>query len=270
MIRFPVSFVAAVLTTGSAPAEPIRPPLVVYAAGSTTGVLQAMIDRYSERTGQRVTLHTGPAGLMRERIEAGDKVDLFVSANMDHPRRLQAEGLAGPVALFARNSLCVSALPTVGLTQANLLDRLLDPRVRIGTSTPGADPGGDYAHKFFERADAIRPGSTATLKAKAQAVVGSRIEEPAAAPTGSAADAMIRRNIDTSVGYCSSRVTTPDTSVAKVRVPAALAVPIRYGMTVVSTSKDGRRMGAAKRLASYLRGAEAQALMASFGFSRVQ
>lgn len=104
----------------------------------------------------------------------------------------------------------------------------------------------------------------------ARAVVGSRIEEPAAAPTGSAADGMIRRNIDTSMGYCSSRVTRPDTSVAKARVPAALAVPIRYGMTIVSTSKDGRRMGAAKRLASYLRGAEAQALLASFGFNRVQ
>jgi molybdate transport system substrate-binding protein len=270
VIRLSVSFVAAVLSTGSAVAEPIRPPLVVYAAGSTTGVLKAMIDRFSARTGQQVTLRTGPAGLMRERIEEGDKVDLFVSANMDHPRRLQAEGLAGPVMLFARNSLCVSALPAVGLTEANLLDRLLDPRVRIGTSTPGADPGGDYAQQFFERTDAIRPGSTAILKAKAKAVVGSRIEEPSAAPTGSAADGMTRRNIDTSVGYCSSRVTTPDTSVAKVRVPAALAVPIRYGMTVLSTSNEETRIKTAKRLASYLRGRDAQALLPSFGFDKAQ
>ncbi len=263
-----VAAAAIWLTTGASAEAPVRPPLTVYAAGSATGVLQAMLAQYSAKTGQQVTLRTGPAGLMRERIEAGEQVDLFVSANMEHPRRLHAQRLAGPVTTFARNRLCVSALPQAGLTRDNLLDRLMDPKVRIGTSTPGADPGGDYAQQFFERADAVRPGATAILKGKAKAVVGSRIEEPGAAQAASAAEGMIAREVDASIGYCSSRVTSHDATVVKVPVPAALAVPIRYGMAIVLTSRNGTRINAAKRLGTYLRGHEAQALLPFYGFER--
>jgi molybdenum ABC transporter molybdate-binding protein len=257
---------ASTMSVSAAPAVPVAPPLVVYAAGSATGVLRAMLDAYTAETGEPVTLRTGPAGLLREQIEAGSKVDLFVSANMEHPQRLRDEGLAGPVAAFARNSLCVSALPQVGLTRDNLLDRLLDPKVRIGTSTPGADPGGDYAQRFFANADAVRPGATAVLKGKAKAIVGSRIEEPAAAKAGNAADGMISRNVDVSIGYCSSRTTKADPSVVKVPVAARLSEQIIYGMTVVTTSRDNVRIETAGRLAQFLRSARAQTLLSKYGF----
>jgi ABC-type molybdate transport system substrate-binding protein len=51
----------------------------------------------------------------------------------------------------------------VGLTTANFLDRLIDPAVKLGTSTPKADPSGDYAWAMFRRADAVRPGATRSL-----------------------------------------------------------------------------------------------------------
>jgi hypothetical protein len=38
--------------------------------------------------------------------------------------------------MFTRNSLCGIALPTVGLTTANFLDRAIDPSVKLGNSTP--------------------------------------------------------------------------------------------------------------------------------------
>jgi molybdate transport system substrate-binding protein len=90
MKRLHVLPLAAVLLTGSAAsAQTVPGPLVVYSAGSMTGALGAMLKRYTAETGQQTDLHTGPAGLMRERIEAGDKVDLFVSANMAHPQKLR-------------------------------------------------------------------------------------------------------------------------------------------------------------------------------------
>lgn len=247
--------------------EPIQPPLLVYAAGSTTGVLSAMLARYEKESGQKVDLRTGPAGLMRERIEAGDKVDLFVSANMTHPQTLHAAGKAGAVVLFARNRLCATAQHEVGLTSANLLDRLLDPKVRIGTSTPGADPGGDYAQAFFERADSIRPGTTAILKAKARQVVGARIET-APAKVQNARAAMAERGTDVSIGYCSSRTTSVDASVDRVEIPANLAVQADYGMTILTTSHDQRREAAAGQLSMYLLSPKAQALLADYGFAR--
>jgi len=245
--------------------EAPKPALVVYAAGSTTGALGAILKRFAAETGEQVELKTGPAGLMRERIEAGDAVDLFVSANMAHPQKLHDEGRGGPVAVFAHNRLCVTAQHEVGLTSANLLDRLLDPKVRIGTSTPKADPGGDYAIAFFERADQVRPGATAILKAKARQVVGSAIE-PAPTQAKTAREGMIERGVDVSMGYCSSRSTTPDTSVDKIEVPANLAIPVDYGMTIVTNAKNPSREAAAGQLAMYLLSPPSQAMLVPYGF----
>ncbi len=72
---------------------------------------------------------------------------------------------------FTGNRLCAVAQPEVGLTPANLLERLLDPAVRVGSSTPKADPSGDYTWMMFERADKLHPGAFNTLSAKAMQLV---------------------------------------------------------------------------------------------------
>jgi molybdate transport system substrate-binding protein len=261
---FIVAAAASATPIGAAPAN--GPTLSVYAAGSMTGALGAMLKRYTAQTGEQVTLKTGPAGLMLDRIEAGDPVDLFVSANMAHPQRLTAEGKATATIVFARNRLCVSALPSVGLTPTNMLDRLLDPKIRIGTSTPKADPGGDYAWALFDRAEAVRPGSGAILKAKAQQIVGGKIEAAAPGPKLSAAQGMVQHHVDLTIGYCSSHETVPDKSVTQVTVPPALSVPVDYGMTVLTQSTDVVRREAADRLALFLMSPEAQKDMVPYGF----
>lgn len=255
----------ALFAAGTARAETTDVPLTVYAAGSTTGVLGEMIKRYETETGVHVELKTGPAGLMREKIEAGDKVDLFVSANMAHPQKLHDENKGSAVAVFARNRLCVYAVPEVGMTTANVLDRLLDPKVRIGTSTPKADPGGDYAQELFDKADTVRPGATAALKAKARAVVGATVE-PAAVKATNQREAMLERGTDVSIGYCSSRKTTSDPSVTKVELPPELSVTADYGMAIITTGKDERREAATARLAFFLLSPAAQSLLPTYGF----
>ena len=58
------------------------------------------------------------------------------------------------VALFTQQSpVCLGGAIGLALSPDNLLDRMLDPAVRLATSTPGADPGGDYAWAVFARAD---------------------------------------------------------------------------------------------------------------------
>jgi molybdate transport system substrate-binding protein len=109
---------------------------------------------------------------MRERIEKGEKADVFTSADMGHPLKLRSEGRATHVAMFTRNALCAIAKPTVGLTTENFLDKLLDPGIKVGTSTPDADPAGDYTWAMFRLADAIKAGSFALLDAKARRIFG--------------------------------------------------------------------------------------------------
>jgi len=115
-------------------------------------------ERYNKATGTSIIADFGPSGALRERIEKGERADLFASADIGHPLKLLADGRAIRVDMFTRNALCAFAAPKVGLTSANFVDRLLDPAVKLGTSTPKSDPSGDYTWLMFRRMDAARPG----------------------------------------------------------------------------------------------------------------
>lgn len=91
----------------TSPAAPDR--ITVYAAGSLRVALPALTAAFTAATGVAVETRHGPAGLLRERIEAGDRPDLFLSADLGHPARLAAAGLAGPPVLFARNAMVALA-----------------------------------------------------------------------------------------------------------------------------------------------------------------
>jgi molybdate transport system substrate-binding protein len=65
---------------------------------------------------------------------------VFASANMEHPQALSAAKKSGPVHLFARNRLCALVKPGLNVDSANLLERMLDPAIKLATSTPKADP----------------------------------------------------------------------------------------------------------------------------------
>src|SRR5215472_2926307 len=169
-------FLAAMALSGHAAAqgEPVR----VYAAGSLTAAMTAMAEAFTASGGPPVTTVFGASGLLRERIEKGEVAAVFASADVDHPETLARAGKSEPPVVFARNRLCALAAPGVDATTATLLERMLDPGVKLGTSTPKADPSGDYAWQLFEKAEAIRPGAFAILDAKALKLVGGAVESP--------------------------------------------------------------------------------------------
>lgn len=117
----------------------------LYAAGSLRAPLTAIAERFTALYSIPVRLEFGASGLLRERLERGGSADVFASANMEHPLTLAKQGKAGPVVLFARNELCALVRDGLVVTPATLLDVMLDPAIKLGTSTPKADPSGDYA-----------------------------------------------------------------------------------------------------------------------------
>src|SRR5215813_9624159 len=85
--------------------------LVLFGAGSLREVMTQIAADYQARHGAMVRMEFGPSGLMRERIERGERVDLFASADMGHPLKLREQGRATTVAMFTRNALCAVATP---------------------------------------------------------------------------------------------------------------------------------------------------------------
>lgn len=256
--------IAAVFVSNAATAEE---PVKVLAAGSLTGALTAVIHLYKKKTGLDVQADFGPAGLLLERIEGGESADIFASANMSHPRAIADKGLGTQPVVMARNRLCARARPGYGLTTGNFLDRLLDPNVGVGTSTPKTDPGGDYAWLLFDKVNRVRPGAGAILKAKAQQLVGGAHNPPVPAGMNAMEYFFDQHKIDISLGYCSSRVTSPDLKFSTVQLPAEVAVTADYGMTVLNQGKGGRE--AALRFALFIMSPEAQHLISLYGFGPV-
>ena len=189
---------------------------------------------------------------------------MFASANLLHPRTLVAAGWGGPVALFARNRLCALARTNVAASPATLLDVILDPAVRLGTSTPKADPSGDYAWQLFDKAETLRPGSFATLDKKALQLTGGPESPKAPEGRNTYGWVMAEDRADVFLTYCTNAVLArkevPELQI--IDLPDALAVGADYGLIVRRDAPD-----AASRLALLVLAPEGQAILADYGFA---
>ncbi|RLK47053.1 molybdenum ABC transporter molybdate-binding protein [Alkalispirillum mobile] len=252
----------AVMTTALSSAHASE-PVALYAAGSLRAALNDVADAYTAQYGVEVERTFAPSGLLRERIEGGEAPDVFASANMAHPERLAAAGQGGPVVRFARNRLCGLAQAGLDVDRERFLEVLLDDDVRVGTSTPKADPSGDYAWELFERAEDARPGSYEQLDGKALQLTGGPDSEPAPDGRNLYAWVMTEDRADIFLTYCTNAVLArEDTgSLQIIQVPDALGVGADYGLTVLSPGRAD-----ATRLALFMLSAEGQSILAGYGF----
>ncbi|MGA7017272.1 MAG: molybdate ABC transporter substrate-binding protein [Pseudolabrys sp.] len=128
----------------------------LYAAGSLKAALTDVSKAYEASWGSKLEPKYAPSGLLKTEIALGAKADVFASANMEHPQALHDEKKSGPVIRFARNRLCALVKPGLAVDSTTLLARMLDKNVKLGTSTPKADPSGDYAFEVFRRAEVVK------------------------------------------------------------------------------------------------------------------
>jgi molybdate transport system substrate-binding protein len=235
-----------------------------FAAGSLRAAMLDAAAEYRAISGRYVTVEFGPSGLLKERLAKGESADVFASANMEHPQALAAEGKSGPVRMFARNRLCALASPAAKATTANLLERMLQPDVKLGTSTPKADPSGDYAWQVFERAEKAKRGSFATLSKKALQLVGGPSSPPP--PKDRSAYGMLVANgsADIFLTYCTDAVLAKkeEPALEVITLPDNLAVGAAYGLVVM---KGASARG--ERFAAFLLAPPGQAVFARHGFA---
>lgn len=238
--------------------------VLLHAAGSLRGALTDVSKAFEAATGIAVAAKYGPSGLLKDEIAGGAKAEVFASANMKHPQALARAGRSGPVVLFARNRLCALLRPGLSVASANLLDRMLDPQVKLGTSTPKADPAGDYAWEVFRKAEAVRPGTFALLEKKALQLTGGP-SSPAPPAGRSVYGALLADGkADIFLTYCTNAVAAQRENPGQqvVALPDALAVAADYGLTVVADASPN-----AYRFAMFILSPENQRILAGHGFA---
>ncbi|EDJ1927876.1 molybdenum ABC transporter substrate-binding protein [Salmonella enterica] len=181
----------------------------------------------------------GPAGLLRERIEAGEACDFFASANLAHPQALLESGRAQAM--------------REGEDWLSLLTRR---DLRIGTSTAGCDPSGDYTQQLFSRMG----NEGEAVRKRAVALVGGRQTLPL--PAGRlAAEWLINHDYtDIFIGYASYAPRLRQVnSLRVIDIPEPYNPVAEYGFACLSEQ--------GKTLADFLLSARARLIFMQHGFS---
>ncbi len=236
----------------------------LFAAGSLRAALTDVAKAFEKDAGTAVQTRFGASGLLKDEIVGGAKADVFASANMEHPQALSAAGKAGPTVRFARNRLCALVKPGWAVESGTLLARMLDASVKVGTSTPRADPSGDYAQEVFRKAEALQAGAQRALQEKSLQLTGSATS--AAPPAG--------RNVygwhiaegraDIFLCYCTAareaKAQNPDQQI--VPLPEPLAVGADYGIATIAGAPAD-----AQRFVAFTLSPVGQQILAGYGFA---
>jgi ABC-type molybdate transport system substrate-binding protein len=238
--------------------------VLLHAAGSLRAALTEVASAFEASGGVTVRQRYGASGTLRDAIVGGEPAEVFASANMEHPRALVSLGKSSPVVLFARNRLCALVKPGLAATPDNLLDRMLSADIKLGTSTPKADPSGDYAFEVFGKAEALKAGSRAALEKKALRLTGG----PASAPPPDNRSAygwhVAEGRADIFLAYCTAAAAAQAENPGQqiVALPDALAVGADYGLAVMNEASP-----AAYRFALFILSGEGQGILAKHGFA---
>jgi molybdate transport system substrate-binding protein len=261
LMRIRLAAIMMTLTAASASAS--AADINVKAAGSLKDAVTAIFAEYTRQYGGGFAPEWVPSGSLRERLQKGEAFDLFASAALPHAQTLTDAGISGPSVLFARNAPCVVTLADRVLDAANLVETLLKPEIKIGTSTPVSDPAGDYTWEMFRKVDALKPGAFGTLSKKAQQLFGG---PNTTAPVNGRSRLLVAlddRQIDLFIYYCSGaqQIVRGAVQYKSVPLPPELIVGPEYGLTVSRRAQPG-----VADFAMYPLSPPAQATLKAFGF----
>lgn len=260
-VRVLVVAALGMVLTSSADANEL---VLLHAAGSLRGALGEVAEAFAADSGIKVEAKYGPSGTLRDEIAGGSRAQVFASANMEHPQSLAAAGKSSPVVMFARNRLCALVRPGLSATPDTLLEIMLRDDIKLGTSTPKADPAGDYAFAVFAKADVVKGGSRKILEQKAQQLTGG--PSSASGPAGRSVYGwhVAEGRADIFLTYCTGALVAQRENAGQqiVALPEPLAVGADYGLTVINDSPP-----AASRFAQFIVSSKAQQILAKHGFA---
>jgi len=128
--------------------------LTIAAASDLSAAFKEIVADFEKKTGTHVRTSFGSSGNFYSQIQNGAPFDLFFSADIDYPRKLEAAGLAEPGSLYkyAAGRIVIWVPNTSKIDVARLgINSLLDPAVRkISIANPDHAPYGRAAKAAME------------------------------------------------------------------------------------------------------------------------
>jgi len=227
--------------------------ILVAAAADLSSVLPQVAANFEKETGKKVKMNFGSSGQFLLQIENGAPFDLFFSADLQYPQRLESEGLSEPGSLYkyAVGKLVLYAPNGSSVNPAQGLRALLSPQVRkIAIANPQHAPYGRAAVEALKR-----EGIYDALQSKL--VMGENISQAAQFVQSGNADAGIL-----ALSLALSPAMRPAGRFAEI--PPSDYTPLEQAAIILKRSKD---KATAALFLDYLRRPQVGVLLAEYGFA---
>jgi molybdate transport system substrate-binding protein len=245
-MRFSSLCCVLLLTLSSLPALAQTTEVRVAAASNFKDAMEAVSAGFEERSGHRVTLITGSSGKHFAQILNGAPYDLFFSADIERPRRLEQAGMAlnGSRFTYAVGQLVLWS-PTPGLVD-NRGQVLHQGAFRhLAMANPELAPYGRAARDVLEKLGVWQ-------RLRGRTVRGENVSQAFQfVHSGNAELGFIAR----------SQLVSAQPGGSYWMVPGELYEPIRQQAVMIKDT------AAARQLVDYVRGTEAGRIIRSFGYS---
>jgi len=235
------------------PARAAASEITVAAAADLTFAFKDIVPRFEKESGDTVKLSFGSSGNFFAQMQNGAPFDLFFSADIGYPKKLEAAGLTEPGTMYeyavGKIVLWVLKPSTIGLSKG--LPVLTDAQIK---KIAIADP----AHAPYGRA-AVAALNSAKLydEVKSKLVMGENIAQTAQFVQSGSAD----------IGILALSLALAPTLQKQGRyeeIADSLYPPIEQAAVVLKSSKE---KAAAEAFIAFLKKPETIKLMQRYGFT---
>lgn len=246
-------FALATILCMSLPGAAGAAAIKVAAASDLTFAFQDVAARFQEQTGNSIELSYGSSGNFFAQIQNGAPFDLFFSADVGYPEKLEAAGLIEPGTIYkyASGKLVIWVPNASKLDLSRGLAALLDPGIRkIAIANPQHAPYGIAAVAAMRHAAVYD-------KIKSKLVLGENISQTAQFVQSGNADAGI-------IALSLALAPAMKNSGRYVEIPAADYPPLVQAGVILKSSRNKQL---ANQFMKFIKQPDTIALMARYGFS---
>jgi molybdate transport system substrate-binding protein len=226
--------------------------ITIAAASDLNFAFKEIVAEYEKTTGNHVKLTLGSSGNFYAQIQNGAPFDLYFSADIAYPRKLEEAGLTVPGSLYqyAVGRIVMWTGNGSRLDFSKGLEILREPTIRkIAIANPKHAPYGRAAVAAMEHAQVYD-------RVKDKLVLGENVSQAAQFVESGAADVGI---------IALSLALAPPMQAAGHywEIPADAHPPIEQGAVILTGGKNQEH---AKAFLSFIQSAEGQTMMTRYGF----
>lgn len=233
---------------------PVRAEEIAVAAASDLNfAIKELIGEFEKQTGHRVKVSLGSSGNFYAQLQQGAPFDLYFSADIGYPKKLEEAGLTvrGSLYRYAVGRVVLWAPKSSPLDVSKGLTVLREPTIKkIAIANPKHAPYGRAAVAAMEHAQVYGD-------VKDRLVLGENISQAAQFIESGACDVGI-------IALSLAMAPAMSTAGRYWEIPAEAHPPLEQGAVVMKQSKNQEL---ARSFLGFLQGPQGQEIMTRYGFT---